>query len=70
MRTLLLTCMLLAACSDSMPADRPVLPAPPAEAVKSRAPEPPTPLYGTCEQSQDGIGKTFMDREIAEVMGH
>ena len=70
MRIIVLSCLLLAACGDAMPADRPVLPAPPAQALKSRAPEAPTPLYGTCEQSQDGIGKTFMDREIAEVMGH
>lgn len=70
MRIIVLSCLLLAACGDAMPADRPVLPAPPAQAVKSSAPLPPTPLYGACEQSQDGIGKTFMDREIAEVMGH
>ncbi|MEY4181995.1 MAG: hypothetical protein RLZZ217_621, partial [Planctomycetota bacterium] len=65
-----LLCLLAAACGDAMPADRPVMPTVPAQAVKAPAPAPPEPVYGTCEQSPDGIGKTFMDREIAEVMGH
>src|SRR5438093_11366857 len=32
----------------------------------------PTParVYGTCRPSADGIGKTYMGREIAQVMGH
>jgi transglutaminase-like putative cysteine protease/ubiquinone/menaquinone biosynthesis C-methylase UbiE len=28
------------------------------------------PIYGTCPASADGIGKTYMGREIAQVMGH
>lgn len=28
------------------------------------------PAYGTCAPSPDGIGKTWMGREISQVMGH
>lgn len=28
------------------------------------------PAYGTCPRSPDGIGKTWMGREISQVMGH
>ena len=28
------------------------------------------PVYGTCPRSADGIGKVYMGREIASVMGH
>jgi SAM-dependent methyltransferase len=70
MRLPALLCLLAAACGDAMPADRPVMPTVPAQAVKALVPPPPEPVYGTCERSPDGIGKTFMDREIAEVMGH
>jgi FkbM family methyltransferase len=31
---------------------------------------PPPPAYGSCPPSADGIGKTFMGREISQVMGH
>jgi SAM-dependent methyltransferase len=31
---------------------------------------PVTPAYGACAPSPDGIGKTWMGREIAQVMGH
>ena len=31
---------------------------------------PPPPVYGSCPPSRDGIGKTFMGREISHVMGH
>lgn len=35
------------------------------------APTPPvSPVYGSCPPSRDGIGKTFMGREISQVMGH
>lgn len=35
------------------------------------APTPPVPpVYGSCPPSRDGIGKTFMGREISQVMGH
>lgn len=27
-------------------------------------------LYGTCERGEGGSGRTYMDREISEVMGH
>src|SRR5207253_691093 len=27
-------------------------------------------IYGSCTPSADGIGKTYMGREIAQVMGH
>ena len=30
----------------------------------------PADLYGTCEPGDGGSGKTYMGREIAEVMGH
>ncbi len=38
----------------------------------SRADAPPTtePLYTDCPPSPDGIGKVYMGREIANVMGH
>ncbi len=40
-------------------------------AVSTPAASPPvTPAYGTCPPSRDGIGKTFMGREISQVMGH
>jgi ubiquinone/menaquinone biosynthesis C-methylase UbiE len=34
--------------------------------------DPPAsqPTYTTCRPSQDGIGKVYMGREIAQVMGH
>src|SRR5207302_11381429 len=37
-----------------------------------RADPPPAsqPVYSTCKPSQDGIGKVYMGREIAFVMGH
>jgi FkbM family methyltransferase len=31
---------------------------------------PPPPAYESCPPSADGIGKTFMGREISQVMGH
>jgi ubiquinone/menaquinone biosynthesis C-methylase UbiE len=38
----------------------------------SRADAPPAtePIYTTCAPSPDGIGKVYMGREIAQVMGH
>src|SRR5438876_5831525 len=30
----------------------------------------PAEVYGACPRSPDGIGKTYMGREIAQVMGH
>ena len=39
------------------------------EAVSSPTPPAP-PVYGSCPPSRDGIGKTFMGREISHVMGH
>lgn len=38
-------------------------------AVSSPTPPAP-PAYGSCPPSSDGIGKTFMGREISQVMGH
>lgn len=38
--------------------------------VRALAVEPPQPLYETRVASPDGIGKCFMGREIAHVMGH
>ncbi len=29
-----------------------------------------TSIYGSCEPTRDGTGKTYFDREIAQVMGH
>ena len=34
------------------------------------SPVTPPPVYGSCPPSADGIGKTFMGREISHVMGH
>jgi len=33
-------------------------------------PAPAEPIYGTCERGEGGSGKTYMGREISEVMGH
>ena len=39
--------------------------------VTASAPAPaPVATYGRCPPSADGIGKTFMGREISHVMGH
>jgi hypothetical protein len=39
--------------------------------VAVSSPTPPAPpAYGSCPPSRDGIGKTFMGREISHVMGH
>lgn len=57
----------LAAC-DPPPAVREP-PAPPA-AQQPAAPREAEPIYGTCDPGEGGSGKTYMGREIAEVMGH
>jgi len=31
---------------------------------------PAPPVYGTCERGEGGSGRTYMGREISEVMGH
>ncbi|MDI9402790.1 MAG: class I SAM-dependent methyltransferase [Limnohabitans sp.] len=36
----------------------------------SAAPILPSDAYGVCERGEGGSGKTYMGREIAEVMGH
>ena len=45
-----------------------------APAATAPAPAKPAPVvapaYGTCPPSPDGIGKTWMGREISQVMGH
>ncbi|MFM2164381.1 MAG: hypothetical protein RL325_818 [Planctomycetota bacterium] len=61
--TLLAALLALAACK---PASQPV---PPPAPVAAAAPRP-EPLYGTCEPGEGGSGKTYMGREISEVMGH
>jgi ubiquinone/menaquinone biosynthesis C-methylase UbiE len=40
---------------------------PTAEAL---AAQPPQPWYAACKPSNDGTGKCYMGREIAQVMGH
>lgn len=47
--------------SGEVPADASSSPPPPVSAE---------PAYGTCVASPDGIGKTFLGREISQVMGH
>jgi SAM-dependent methyltransferase len=44
----------------------------PAASVPAPAKPAPVvaPAYGTCPRSPDGIGKTWMGREISQVMGH
>jgi len=45
--------------------------APAAPASTASAPEAaPASIYGTCEPGEGGSGKTYMGREISEVMGH
>src|SRR5258708_5364475 len=42
-----------------------------AKSLADEAPKPPVPLYETREvHDRNGIGKFFMGREIAHVMGH
>ena len=42
-----------------------------ATALADEAPKPPSPLYETREEhDRNGIGKFFMGREIAHIMGH
>jgi ubiquinone/menaquinone biosynthesis C-methylase UbiE len=46
-------------------------PAPVAPPAPNAAPAPATvPVYQHCPASSDGIGKMYMGREIAQVMGH
>ena len=46
-------------------------PAPaPADATAARAKYDFSQLYGTCEPGEGGSGRTYMGREISEVMGH
>jgi SAM-dependent methyltransferase len=52
----------------ALPSCKPPPPAP-APAVAAATPRP-EPLYGTCEPGEGGSGKTYMGREISEVMGH
>jgi hypothetical protein len=42
----------------------------PSDATASRARYDFAPLYGTCEPGEGGSGRTYMGREISEVMGH
>ena len=44
--------------------------APGAPAVPAAPVAPAKPAYGACAPSPDGIGKTWMGREISQVMGH
>ena len=47
------------------------IPAPaPADATAARAKYDFSELYGTCERGEGGSGRTYMGREISEVMGH
>lgn len=42
----------------------------PSDATASRARYDFASLYGTCEPGEGGSGRTYMGREISEVMGH
>lgn len=53
-------------CTSCEPANPP----PPAPAPVPAPVVPAPELYGTCEPGDGGSGKTYMGREIAEVMGH
>lgn len=61
---------LFAACER--PATKPPEVADAAENAPSAVaqPAPAEPIYGTCERGEGGSGKTYMGREISEVMGH
>lgn len=57
------------------PADAPaatVAPVDPAaqKAITTEPDAAPASIYGTCEPGEGGSGKTYMGREISEVMGH
>jgi SAM-dependent methyltransferase len=43
---------------------------PPPAATQSVGQREAEPIYGTCEPGEGGSGKTYMGREISEVMGH
>ena len=45
-------------------------PAPADAAAPARAKYDFSQLYGTCERGEGGSGRTYMGREISEVMGH
>ena len=68
---------LVAGCAGARKPDAVATP-PIAEPTAAPAPAPvpvPAPvdyaaLYGTCEPGDGGSGRTYMGREIAEVMGH
>src|SRR5881275_967851 len=38
--------------------------------ARAQAPATTQSIYETCKPSEDGIGKVYMGREIAQVMGH
>ncbi len=67
-------------CDDSTTSPPPAVVTPPTVAQPPVAPPPVSPppvavsedanLYGACEPGDGGSGKTYMGREIAEVMGH
>jgi SAM-dependent methyltransferase len=67
---LAITCCVLTACGqDPAPKAEPAPALAPALAP-APAPATPTPIYGTCDPGEGGSGKTYMGREISEVMGH
>lgn len=51
-----------------VPQPRETAPAPAAAAARAKYDF--ASLYGTCERGEGGSGRTYMDREISEVMGH
>jgi len=67
---------LVIACDGAWKPEAVAVTPPIAEPTPAPAPAPtPAPvdyaaLYGTCEPGDGGSGRTYMGREIAEVMGH
>ena len=53
-----------------VPQVRETAPAPAPAAATARAKYDFAQLYGICERGEGGSGRTYMGREISEVMGH
>jgi SAM-dependent methyltransferase len=70
---LLILCLLAAIAAYQLSRSSPIAQSPAPQAPTSPLPAPivpPTPAYEFRAASPDGIGKFYMGREIAKVMGH
>lgn len=70
MRTILCAALPVGAAFSLLACEPAPSPAPVSAPAPEPAPAPAPAVYGTCEPGEGGSGKTYMGREIAEVMGH